>query len=315
MKRTAYLFEFITDFDNLRLAYLKARRGKSEKQDVINFEKNINENLARIRNELLDGSYHMKPYRFFTITDPKERLICAAEFEDRIVHHAIINILEPVFERHFIFHTYGCRKGKGTLKAVYFAQSCGRSCPYFLKLDVRKFFDNINHSILKWQLQKIIKDKKCLSLFDVIIDSYFTKNDAGLPIGNLTSQFMANFYLSELDHFIVEQLKPKYYVRYMDDMIIFGKSFQKLKHYFDIIKIYCKKNLALELKIPVLNYTKDGVPFLGYLIFPSCLQVLNKKMKYKMKKIKQIIYYEKKGYITKEKSADRITAVMAGVNV
>lgn len=181
-----------------------------------------------------------------------------------------MNVLEPVFEKQFIFHTYACRKEKGTHKAVLYAFNKVKSGGYFLKLDVRKYFDSINHTVLKEKLERIIKDRKCLNLLFNIIDS-FGCEDKGLPIGNLTSQFFANLYLSQTDHFVIEKLKPQGYVRYMDDILLFSNSKVELNSFYQKLKLFVEENIRVEFKTPVINSCKNSVPFLGFLIKPSDL--------------------------------------------
>lgn len=284
MKRADNLFEQITDYNNLRLAYLKALKGKRFTPAAIIFDLNADKNLYRIKNQLENGTYVFGNYWQFKIYDPKERTITAATFENRIVHHAIMNVLEPIFERQFIFHTYACRKGKGSHKAIKYAQNCCRKSEYYLKLDVRKYFDNINHSVLKQKLCHIIKDDKCLKVLFDIIDSYSINALSvldelrGLPIGNLTSQFFANFYLSSLDHFVLENLKTVGYVRYMDDIIVFANYIQDLKIIYNKMSVFIKP-MFLQFKPPVFNRCKTGVPFLGYLIFSYKTHLLQKARK------------------------------------
>lgn len=172
MKRATKLFDQICDIQNLHEAYYKASKSKRLSTEVMIFNQNYEQNLEKLRCSLIEGCYKHGKYRQFTIIDPKERIISAAPFADRIVHHAIINVLEPVFERQFIFHTYACRSGKGTHAAARYAFKKAKSCKYFLKLDVRKYFDSINHSILKNFLCRIIKDSCCLTLLFGVIDTY-----------------------------------------------------------------------------------------------------------------------------------------------
>lgn len=309
MKRVSNIYSQICEWKNLELAYYKACQRKHLKNEIYFFNMYYYANMNKLRNSLLDGSYHVGEYRHFNITDPKPRLISAAPFEDRIVHHAIINILEPIFEGQFIYHTYGCRKGKGTHAAIRTVQKKSKSYKYFLKLDVKKFFDNINHSILKNQLKKIIKDVSCLELLYKIIDSYSITEGLAMPIGNLTSQFFANLYLSELDHHILELIKPCAYVRYMDDIIIFDNNIMSLKIIYKQIKIFLNTKLALELKNPIYGKSIDGVPFLGRLILNYKINLLREKYNQKQKKIRLIIKLEEKNIISQNKAAQRINAI------
>lgn len=318
MKRATKLFDQICDIQNLHEAYYKASKSKRLSAEVMIFNQNYEQNLENLRCSLIEGSYRHGKYRQFTIIDPKERIISAAPFADRIVHHAIINVLEPVFERQFIFHTYACRVGKGTHAAARYAFKKAKSCKYFLKLDVRKYFDSINHSILKNFLCRIIKDSCCLTLLFGIIDTYrVSQNELnisdkkGLPIGNLTSQFFANFYLSSLDHFVLEQLKPCGYVRYMDDIVVFENSKDRLKSIFAGIQDFCLGNLKLYLKIPIFGICKNGVPFLGWNISSGKIGVIKStrnRMKSKLNQIENDFLY---GRSTLKKSLERKTAVYA----
>lgn len=318
MKRATKLFDQICDIQNLHEAYYKASKSKRLSAEVMIFNQNYEQNLEKLRCSLIEGCYKHGKYRQFTIIDPKERIISAAPFADRIVHHAIINMLEPVFERQFIFHTYACRSGKGTHAAARYAFKKAKSCKYFLKLDVRKYFDSINHSILKNFLCRIIKDSCCLALLFGVIDTYCVNQNElnvsdkkGLPIGNLTSQFFANFYLSSLDHFVLEHLKPCGYVRYMDDIVVFENSKENLKSIFAAIQGFCSENLKLLLKTPVFGLCKNGVPFLGWNISSEKITVLKSTRSRMKSKLSQIENDFLRGRSTLEKSLERITAVYA----
>ena len=319
MKRVGKLFEEICCIQNLHEAYYKASKNKRLTAGYIHFRKNAEKNLAFLRQLLLDGKYKHGKYRHFTITDPKQRLISAATFSDRVIHHAIMNVLEPVFERQFIFHTYACRKGKGTHAAARYAFKCAKSSAYFLKLDVKKYFDSIDHAVLKYLLCRIIKDARCLSLLFCVIDSYkvsfggdaASEREKGLPIGNLTSQFFANFYLSLLDHFVLEKLKPKAYVRYMDDIVIFDDSLLRLKQIFKDVEIFCSEKLVLSIKMPVFGKCRNGVPFLGWKLSSKDIQIL-KKTRLRMKQKLLLIETElSAGKISLEKACERAKSVYA----
>lgn len=321
MKRATDLFEKICDIQNLHEAYYKAEKSKRLSAEAVIFNFNYERNLENIRCRLLSGKFIHGNYRHFMITDPKERIISAAPFADRIVHHAIMNVLEHIFEKQFIFHTYACRVGKGIHAAARYAFKKAKSTEYFLKLDVRKYFDSIDHITLKHFLCRIIKDYRCLELLFSIIDSYTSNpineismngiREKGLPIGNLTSQFFANFYLSALDHFVLENLKPCGYVRYMDDIVIFEKSKEKLRTICQEVKEYCKEKLLLGLKIPVLGTCCNGVPFLGWNISCYGIKVLAKTKLRMKKKINQIELDFILGRTSLEKALERKRAVYA----
>ena len=326
MKRATSLFNQIVSYENVRLAWLKARKGKRSKPVVRNFYKNVNLNLEKVQKNLKSNPPVLSSYTQFTIFDPKERVISVVPFVDRVMHHAIMNVLEPVFERQFIFHAYACRKGKGSHKAVNYAFKKARTHKYFLKLDVRKYFDNIDHLVLKKLLSKIIKDVECLNLLFALIDSYgmvvstgsttassdsTTASGKGLPIGNLTSQFFANYYLSLLDHYVLEQLKPCGYVRYMDDFLLFDDSKEKLKIFLTQIENFCKNELILELKPPVLGNCKNGASFLGYLIKSDSVKLTQKSRRRKLAKLKRLNYELKMGWIDEEEYITRVCCMYA----
>lgn len=310
MKRTTSLFNQIVDYENIRLAWLKARKGKSSKLVVQNFCKNVNSNLLKVQKNLKSKPPVLSSYTQFAIFDPKERIISVVPFIDRVMHHAIMNVLEPVFEKQFIYHTYACRKNKGSHKAIAYAFSKAKKHKYFLKLDVRKYFDNIDHEVLKKMLERIIKDKDCLNLLFAIVDSY-GETGKGLPIGNLTSQFFANFYLSALDHFVLENLKMDGYVRYMDDFLLFGDSKAELNEKLLQIEAFCRDNLHLELKPFILGISKNGVEFLGYLIKSDSVKLTQKSRKRKIRKLKRMNYELTQGFIDEEKYVSKIKCMFA----
>ena len=313
MKRAGTLFSRITDYNNLRAAYLKALKGKRFSPEAVIFDFNPDEKLQAIKKQLEEKTFQIGTYSQFKIYDPKERLITAASFEDRIVHHAIMNVLESVFERQFIYHTYACRKNKGTHRAVSYAYGKSKSSRYFLKLDIRKYFDSINHRVLKQKLARIIKDPDCLNLLFEIIDS-FGKDGRGLPIGNLASQFFANLYLSETDHFAVEKLKPAGYVRYMDDILIFADSRAEVNFFYRSLKSFTENNFFLEFKPPVINLCKTGIPFLGHLITPAGISLLGKNRRRKHKKEKQLMNLLSENKITPAQFSCRYAALFTGEN-
>ena len=293
MKRAGNLINSIADVDNLYLAWTKARRGKATKQNVIEFEKNLDKNILDLREGILSGNVPVGEYNYFTIYDPKVRRICAAAFPERVLHHALMNICETYFERHLIFHSYATRKNKGTYAALDTARFFNKKNKFFVKLDVRKYFDSISHNKLKQLLRRLFKDKTLLTIFDRIIDSYSVEAGRGLPIGNLTSQFFANYYLSFADHYAKEQLRIKYYVRYMDDIVFWGDDKNELNFKTLQFKNYIKDFLLLDLKPAIIDKTKNGLPFLGYKLFPYYVR-LNRRSKLRFKKkIKQ--YYKKFG--------------------
>lgn len=311
MKRAKFLFESIVEFDNIRLAWTKARRGKTFSYSVVKFRKSVDKKLSKITERLKSENPGFGKYRHFYISDPKRRLISAASFEERIMHHAVMNILEPVFERQMIFHSYACRKGKGTHAAIAYAYRQCRRFPFVMKLDVKKYFDSIDHGILEKLLARLIKDSRCLNILYKIIESYSVSKspDCGLPIGNLTSQFFANFYLSFLDHHLLEKIHVAAYCRYMDDILVFGNSKAELHSVLIGTRDFCSKNLSLKIKEPVIVETSTGIPFLGYLIGNKKIRLLRTKFRAKLKKLLQIEHLLGSGQIDEEICAERMNAV------
>jgi hypothetical protein len=315
MKRHNKLFEQIIDYNNIRLAFLKALRGNRKGLSAINFCKNTEKNLSAVRDKITSLDCGWGHYRSFLITDPKLRVISTAPFEQRIMHHAIMNIIEPIFDRPMICHSYACRKGKGTHAAVKYAFGRSKTNPFFLKLDIRKYFDSIDHDALKTLIRRLIKDTRVLFLLDGVIDSYETAPGKGVPIGNLTSQFFANLYLAGMDHFILEKLRPSAYCRYMDDFVLWSTSQAELKTMFTQVNEYVTQNLKLTVKQPVLGKTATGLPFLGFLIKEKGIYLLQKSKRRFKKRISEITASLYSGIITEEKAAERTRSVCAAINL
>jgi RNA-directed DNA polymerase len=282
MKRKKWLYDEFCSWDNIYLAARKARQRKRSKPDVQRFEYDLEENLMQIQSEFKEESYRPGKYKRFTVTEPKERDICAAPYKDRVVHHALINIIEPIWEKEFYFHSYACRLDKGMHKAITICQKYVRRNEYVLKCDISKYFASIDHEILKSILQKKIGDEKLLRIIDKIIceapeqnspatlfpgDNFYTLiyRERGIPIGNLTSQFFANLYLNELDKYIKHELKVKDYIRYMDDFLIFSDDKVRLGLVKSkISEFLIKLRLELHPRKTQIFPAKNGVKFLGF---------------------------------------------------
>jgi hypothetical protein len=227
-------------------------------------------------------------YRFFQIRDPKTRSICAASFPERVLHHAIMNVCEPVLETYAIHDSYACRKGKGSRKALARTQTLSRRFNWYLKLDISKYFDSIDHAILMDQLARRFKDRGLLRLFQTLLKTYHTRPGKGMPIGNLISQHLANFYLGGFDHWLKEKLKIRGYLRYMDDFILFGPDKMFLKTVLKRIRTYLFEKLALDLKANIqLNRCTRGIPFIGYRTFPSQIRLSPLSRKRFVRKLRQ----------------------------
>lgn len=268
MKRYNNLFDKIVSLDNLYEADKRARRQKSHRPEVMLFDKNKDNLLLDLQRKLINGEYETSEYYVFKIYEPKEREIFKLPYyPDRIVHHAIMNIMEPIWVSAFIKGTYSCIRKRGMHKAlrdVKFALKDEINTQYCLKLDIRKFYPSIDHDILKTIIRKKIKDKRLLSLLDEIIESA-----QGVPIGNYLSQFFANLYLTYLDHWIKEQKKVRYYFRYADDIVILGGDKQQLRDLFYDIQDYLNNKLKLNFKDnwQIFKVDSRGIDFVGYRVF------------------------------------------------
>jgi len=262
-KRYGHLYEQL-DRDALHRAYLRSRQGKRSLPSTLAFEQNLGANIEALFHELHDGTYQIQPYRKFQVHEPKTRDICAPTFRDRIVQHALYEILYPIFDRTFIHDSYGCRVGKGTHKAADQAQRFlreSRQDSYYLQLDIKKFYYSINRRILREQLARKIKDQRFLDL-----SVAFTEQDdpLGLPIGNLLSQLFALIYLDAFDQWVKRDLKIKRYVRYVDDSILFDLDRQQAQALRDEIAEWLWVHLELRLSRHTIAPIKRGFNFVGF---------------------------------------------------
>jgi RNA-directed DNA polymerase len=277
MKRHGNLYQNLCSYESLEIAFRKARKRKTLKPYVLDFEKNLKNNLMELRTELLLHSYRPEPLKTFIVRDPKTRKISKSAFKDRVVHHALCNIIEPIFEKTFIHDSYANRKGKGTLKAVqrfdFFKRKVSRNntvkC-YVLKADIRKYFENVNHEVLLDIISNKIKDSKVIRLAGIILANYNSKEKGvGMPLGNLTSQFFANIYLNELDQFVKNELKAEFYIRYVDDFVILNGNREFLEKCRYSIDRFLNEKLKIYLhpEKSKIFCLKQPIAFLGYRIF------------------------------------------------
>jgi retron-type reverse transcriptase len=289
MKSYNNLYPQISVFSNLYFAWHKARRGKRYTLAAATFECNLDSELTRLHQELVTETYQPGSYRSFTIHEPKRRKISAAPFSDRVVHHALCNVIVPIYERKFIHDSYANRVGKGTHAALDRCTKFMRQYPYVLQCDVQQFFPAIDHQILKDILAKTIACDATLRLSEKIVDSgagvlseeyemrWFPGDDLlaaarprGLPIGNLTSQFWANVYLNELDQFVKHTLRCKGYVRYVDDFLLFARDKVTLHHWrTEIIDFLHSLRLTIHENRAQPRPVEQGIPFLGFKVYPT----------------------------------------------
>jgi retron-type reverse transcriptase len=289
LKRHGHLWPRLIGFPNLLEAARKAARGKRGRPNVDAFHFDLEPELWRLHEELAAHAYQPGPYNTFTIPEPKPRLISAAPYRDRVVHHALVNVLEPIFEPSFSFDSYACRQGKGSHAAVRRCQQLARRFRYGWKADVRKFFPSIDHEVLKGLLARKVKDPDVLWLAGRIVDhsnpqedvqDWFPGDDLfvpaerrrGLPIGNQTSQFFANVYLDPLDHLAKDTLRVGGYVRYVDDFVAFADAKKQLAAVRDVGSDFLAGlRLRLHPTKHVVFPTRQGLPFLGYRVWRSHL--------------------------------------------
>jgi len=292
MKRIGSLWPQVTSFENLLGAAEAAAAGKRRRADVAAFLLDLEGELLKLRHELLSGGYRTGSYRTFRIRDPKPRLISAAPFRDRVVHHALTRVLEPIFEKRFSNNSFACRTGLGTHRALERAKDGVRRFQYALKCDVRKYFASIDHGILNALLARTVKCQPTLDLAALIIEGfrpdpdsapedvvrYYAGDDLfsawerrrGLPLGNQTSQFFANLYLDSLDRLIDERLRPPVYARYVDDFVLFSDSRVRLGEMRrEIVESMESRRLEIHPGKSRIYRCRDGVTFLGWRLFPD----------------------------------------------
>lgn len=267
MKRIGHIYPDVCSADNLYNAYRLARKGKGDRKEVARFDLHLEIELRQLREELMTKTYQPGAYRYRTIYERKPRTISIAPFRDRVVHHALMLVVEPRVDPQFIFDSYACRKNKGVHCAVERYQRWVAHYPYVLHLDIAGYFASVDQAKLKLQLRRKIKDPAVLFLFDQIIESYSIGKGKGLPIGNLTSQFLANLYLNDFDHWLKHEKKQHAYLRYVDDFFILGRDKRDLWSLVADIKTELA-GLALQLhpnKIH-LRRTSERVDVLGYIV-------------------------------------------------
>ena len=297
-------FDKYLTYDNLMKAHKLSRKGKTLRREIVLFDLKQEEYIKWIYEQLKTGQYQHGGYRTFIITIPKERKVQASRYIDRIVHRWVVdNFLKPYFETQFINTTYACIKNRGMHKAALAVQDAMKQCKnkwqeyYILKMDVAKYFQNIDKNILFEIIKRKIKDKKLLNLMWKII--YSEESQKGMPIGNYTSQTFANIYLNEVDQYAVNELKVKYYYRYMDDTVILVKTKKEAKEILNKIEKFLKENLNLSLnKKTQIFKSKQGINFCGYKINEYRLKIRTRGKKSLKDKVKKLEKQIQKGRMT-----------------
>lgn len=283
MKRLGNVFDALCNRQNLLAAFAAVQRGKRRRPDIVEWRENLDERLEDLGRELRAGEFKLGNYKSFKVYDPKERTIHAAPVRERVIHHAIINVFGERLEHALIDDSFACRRGKGQLRAVWRAQEFAKKHPWCLKLDIKSYFDSIDHEILLGLLERKLKDRRLLALLHELVESYSTTPGKGLPIGNLTSQYFANLYLDGFDRLAVGR-KDFSYLRYMDDMLVFGNH-SELKEFLLKAKDYLGQVLHLAIKGggALHRISPGGVEFLGYRVKPECI-LLNRRSKLRFKR-------------------------------
>ncbi|MBI4146066.1 hypothetical protein HY489_01880 [Candidatus Woesearchaeota archaeon] len=307
------LYDKLCKYGNIELAFRRARKGKTRKPYVVDFERDLEKNLLRLQDELINHTYSPRPLETFVIKDPKTRKISRSDFRDRVVHHALCNMIEPIFDKTFICDSFANRTGKGTLKAIerfeYFARKVSLNwsrASFVLKADVRKYFDNVDHEILLRILKRMINDERSEWLCHIIIKNFSTSPGKGMPLGNLTSQFFANVYLNELDKFVKHVLKVKHYVRYVDDFVVLSPSAKNLHGIKSRIDDFLRTALCLELhpQKSIIKNMQGGVDFLGMRVFPKHRLLRKKNIRRFKRKLKVLNDEYQQSQISEDKACE-----------
>lgn len=306
MRRVGSIYHKVYDRGNIELADDNARRHKKNNWGIKKHDRHRESDNDKLEENLKNLTYHTSSYSTFKIYEPKERVIFRLPyFPDRIAHHAIMNVTEPIWVKTFIAGTYSCIKGRGIHKCLNDLKRAlakdKEGTMYCLKLDIKKFYPSIDHRLLKQVIRRKIKDKQLLQLLDEIIDS-----SNGVPIGNYLSQFFANLFLSYFDHWLKEECKVKYYFRYADDIVILSDSKEFLRHLFFAIKFYLEELLHLEIKPNYQIFPVDsrGIDFVGYKFFHTYI-LLRKSIKVRMLKLVRMF---EEGLISKEELRGRLSS-------
>ncbi|MFZ2959044.1 MAG: reverse transcriptase/maturase family protein [Candidatus Ozemobacteraceae bacterium] len=277
MKSFGGLWPKICSAETLHRAMLRAAQGKRARGPVVSFLADSDKELDFLRQELISGRYQPAPFIQFGVLDPKPRLISCASFRDRVVHHAVCDLIGPLLESSFIADSFACRIDKGAHRAVLRAQDLAGRYSFFAKLDIRRYFDSIDHDILLRILRPRFREKPLTDLLETIVRFPLPGQNQGkgIPIGNLTSQWFANTYLDGADHEANEYLRVDGYIRYMDDMVLFDSSQQRLCEAVGLLIEWLSANRKLEIKQEqlIIAPVRDGLPFLGWRIFPGMLRL------------------------------------------
>ncbi len=315
MRRHGNLWDKIVSFDNLLVAAQSAARGKRHVAGVARFIERIEPEVLALQRELQAGTYRPGRAYTFRIHDPKERTITAAPFRDRVVHHALIDPLEPLFDRRMVYESFACRKGKGTHAALRHAARLVRRYAFFFKFDVERCFDSIAHDVVMETLERILKDYRVLGLCETILSAggRSERSGVGLPIGNLTSQWFANLVLDRLDHHVKERMRIPGYVRYMDDFVLFAGDRGRLVDARREVENFLAESVRLTLKrrATLLAPASQGLPFLGWRIHWAVTRLRPANLKRTRQRLKHRLWEYRTGMLSEDRLCDAVRSVAA----
>lgn len=310
MKRVGGLFDAMADRQTLGMAAWRAARGKRQRPEVRQFLQNLDVEASRISRDLRAGEYQFGKYQSFSVRDPKTRIIHAPPFRDRVVHHAIIAVAGPVFEKGAVPESHACRLGHGQSKAMASARRWVRPGDWFLKGDVAKFYDSVDHDRLREALARRFRERRLLRLLDGLLDSYCTTQGHGLPIGALTSQYLGNFFLDPFDHWMLQKRRHHRYIRYMDDFVCMGPEASLKETRIEAHAVL--SGLGLSLKHgAVLNRCDLGVPWLGFTVYPNRVRLNRAGRRRLRRRLKDIERGWERGRISDEDLQARSVALFA----
>jgi RNA-directed DNA polymerase len=315
MRRIGGVWDTITSFHNLCRAARNAARGRHGVKGVARFLDRLEPEALRLQRELQQASWRPGMPTRFTVHDPKVREITAAPFRDRVVHHALIDPLEPSFDRRMVSHSYACRRGKGQHAALRQARRLVRAFPWFLKLDVQGFFPSLRHDVVLDTLARLVKDRAALGLCEVIV-RHGGAGGCGLPISHLTSQWFANLVLDRIDHWLVEELRVPGYVRYMDDFVLFGAERESLRGWRVAIEDrLAGLGLRLKDRATILAPAGQGLPFLGFCVYRGMLRLRPGNLRRSRARLRHRVWQFRQGRFDEARLADCARSVIAHMAV
>lgn len=314
MKRYGNFWETIISRENLIRAYKAAcksqhKKSRATRTAIERTGEHLDDCVRYLQYILIQRTWRPSPYKERVIYEPKQRTIYIAKFfPDRILHHAIIDVLSPMWDKVMIYDTYSCRKGKGQHAGSRRCMEFIRRYPYCLKCDISKFYPSLDHDLLKTIIRRKLKDKEALRLLDLIIDSFPGRKNA--PIGNLSSQWLGNLYLGEMDFFIKQELGVNGYLRYCDDFVLFGNSKRELNLWGARVRDFVENRLLLSFSRFDLFPVTRGIDFLGYRHFPFGYVLVRKRTARRMKKrVKELPHLIRRGIVKPDRAISTISSI------